>query len=119
MKSGDSWIHVPAEENVFVINIGDMLDRLTEGRYRSTPHRVLNASGKQRLSFPFFVDPSWDAEVVSLPLEGCLPADNVSDRWDGKSVHAWTGPYGAYFTEKVSKCFPELFNSTVVETSTP
>jgi isopenicillin N synthase-like dioxygenase len=44
--SGDYWIDVPAEENVFIINIGDMLDKLTLGRYRSTPHRVLNISGK-------------------------------------------------------------------------
>jgi len=49
----DYWIDVPAEEGVFVVNIGDMLDKLTEGRYRSTPHRVLNVSGRQRLSFPF------------------------------------------------------------------
>jgi isopenicillin N synthase-like dioxygenase len=40
------WIEVPAEEGIFIINIGDMLDKLTEGRYRSTPHRVLNASGR-------------------------------------------------------------------------
>ena len=73
---GDNWIDVPAEEGVFVINIGDMLDKLTEGRYRSTPHRVLNISGRQRLSFPFFLDPSWDAEVTPLPLEGSPPADN-------------------------------------------
>jgi isopenicillin N synthase-like dioxygenase len=84
-----------------------MLDRLTEGRYRSTPHRVLNASGRQRLSFPFFVDPSWDAEVTPLPLEGSPPSD--SDRWDGASLAAWSGKYGDYLVGKVSKCFPELF----------
>lgn len=72
----DHWIDVPAEEGIFVINIGDMLDRLTEGRYKSTPHRVLNASGKQRVSFPFFFDPSWDTEVVPLPLLGSPPADD-------------------------------------------
>ena len=94
---------------MFIVNLGDMLDRLTEGRYRSTPHRVLNISGKQRLSFPFFVDPSWDAEVSPLPLSGSPPADDASRRWDEKSVHAWTGKYGEYLVGKVSKCFPELF----------
>jgi len=99
---GDYWIDVPPEENVLIVNIGDMLDKLTEGRYRSNPHRVLNASGKMRLSYPFFVDPSWDAQVVPLPLEGTPPADDVSRRWDASSVHVWEGPYGDYLTTKVS-----------------
>ena len=86
-----------------------MLDKLTEGRYRSTPHRVLNSSGRQRLSFPFFVDPSWEAEVTPLPLGGSPPADDKERRWDATSVHAWTGPYGQYLIGKVSKVFPKLF----------
>ena len=97
-----------------MVNIGDMLDRLTEGRYRSTPHRVLNVSGKQRLSFPFFVDPSWDAEVSPLPLGGSPPADDASRRWDQSSIRAWTGKYGEYLVNKVSKCFPELFTSHII-----
>ncbi|MEZ5297338.1 MAG: 2OG-Fe(II) oxygenase family protein [Ilumatobacteraceae bacterium] len=72
--SGD-WIDVPAEPGVLVCNLGDMLDRLTEGRYRSTPHRVRNTSGRSRLSFPYFFDPSWEAEVVALPLDGTPPDD--------------------------------------------
>jgi isopenicillin N synthase-like dioxygenase len=100
---------VAPEEGVFIVNIGDMLDKLTEGRYRSTPHRVLNASGRQRLSFPFFVDPSWTAEVTPLPLAGSRPADDKDRRWDEQSVHAWTGPYGQYLIGKVSKVFPDLF----------
>ncbi len=91
-----AWIEVPAEPGVLVCNIGDMLDRLTEGRYRSTPHRVRNLSGRSRLSFPYFFDPSWDAEVVPLPLDGSPPADDAEQRWDGTSVHAWTGTYGDY-----------------------
>ena len=105
------WIDVPAEPNVFVVNLGDMLDRLTEGRYRSTPHRVRNVSGRERLSFPFFMDPSWDAQVTALPLAGSPVADDAARRWDGTSVQAWTGNYGEYLTAKVSRVFPDLFSS--------
>jgi len=104
-----AWLDVPAEPGVLVCNIGDMLDRLTEGRYRSTPHRVRNLTGASRLSFPYFFDPSWDAEVTPLPLDGTPPADDADRRWDGTSVHAWTGRYGDYLTAKVARVFPELF----------
>ncbi len=108
-NSDDTWLDVPAEPDIFVVNIGDMLDRLTLGRYRSTPHRVKNSSGRERMSYPFFIDPSWDAVVEPLPLDGTPPADDVSRRWDGTSVQAWTGTYGDYLTAKVSRVFPALF----------
>ena len=104
-----NWLAVPAERGVLVCNIGDMLDRLTEGRYRSTPHRVRNTSGTSRLSFPYFFDPSWDATVTPLPLDGSRPPDDADRRWDGTSVRAWTGTYGDYLTSKIAKVFPELF----------
>jgi isopenicillin N synthase-like dioxygenase len=102
------WIEVPPTPGVLVVNIGDMLDRMTAGRYRSTPHRVRNTSGRDRLSFPFFLDPSWDAPVRPLPLDGERPADDAGSRWDGTSVHVWTGTYGDYLTGKVAKVFPDL-----------
>ncbi|MGH9272362.1 MAG: isopenicillin N synthase family dioxygenase, partial [Ilumatobacteraceae bacterium] len=55
------WIDVPSDPEVFVVNLGDMLERMTQGRYRSTPHRVRNTGTGDRLSFPCFIDPSWDA----------------------------------------------------------
>ena len=35
--------------------------------------------------------------------------DDAGSRWDGASVHAWSGPYGAYLTAKVARVFPQLF----------
>jgi hypothetical protein len=65
--AGRDWIDAPPIPGTLVCNIGDMLDRLTGGWYRSTPHRVRNLSGHGRLSFPFFLDPGFDAEVPPLP----------------------------------------------------
>jgi isopenicillin N synthase-like dioxygenase len=107
------WLDVPAEPDVIVCNIGDMLDKLTEGRYRSTPHRVRNLSGRSRLSFPLFFDPSWDAVVTPLPLDDSAPADDADRRWDHSSVQAWSGTYGEYLSEKVARVFPELFADAV------
>lgn len=104
------WIEVEPTAGVIVCNLGDMLERLTGGRYRSTPHRVRNTSGHSRLSFPYFFDPSWDATVPVLPLDPAPPADD-SPRWDGHDVTAWKGRYGDYLTAKVAKVFPELFAS--------
>ena len=91
---------------MLVVNIGDMLDRMTRGRYRSDPHRVRNLSGQDRVSFPLFVDPSWDAEVVALPgsvFDGEVRDDDADARWDRSSVHAWEGRYGDYLTAKVAR----------------
>jgi isopenicillin N synthase-like dioxygenase len=107
VKIGSRWIAAPPIPNSFVCNIGDMLDRLTAGRYLSTPHRVLNRSGRDRLSFPFFFDPNFDAEVK--PIEtGAGVNDNRQDRWDRASVHEFRGTYGEYLLSKVSRVFPEL-----------
>jgi isopenicillin N synthase-like dioxygenase len=109
VRGPDGWIDVPPEPGALVVNLGDMLDRMTGGRYRSTPHRVRPTVGAEdRLSFPFFFDPSWDAEVRPLPLAGEEPPDDASTRWDGTSLRDLDGTYGAYLTAKVAKVFPDL-----------
>ena len=106
VRTDAGWIDALPVDGAFVCNLGDMLERITSGAYRSTPHRVRNVSGRGRLSFPFFFDPGYDAEV--RPLEdGAAPMDAV-ERWDGASVHAFEGRYGDYVVAKVSKVFPEL-----------
>lgn len=108
VKSGGGWIAAPPIPDSFVCNIGDMLDRMTRGLYRSTPHRVRNPAPRDRLSFPFFFDPNFHAEVQ--PIEGLEVdfQDDQSERWDQSSVHQWSGTYGDYLLNKVSKVFPEL-----------
>jgi isopenicillin N synthase-like dioxygenase len=108
VRSRTGWVDVPYQPGTLVCNIGDMLDRMTAGRYRSTPHRVRNVSGRDRLSFPFFFDPGWDALVRPVPLAEAAPADDADARWDGASVHRWEGTYGDYLLAKVAKVFPDL-----------
>jgi isopenicillin N synthase-like dioxygenase len=84
-----------------------MLDRMTGGHYLSTPHRVRNLSRHDRLSFPFFFDPNFHAEVKSINM-GANARDNKDERWDRASVHEFRGTYGDYLLAKVSKVFPQL-----------
>jgi isopenicillin N synthase-like dioxygenase len=106
VKIGNSWIEARPIEGTFVCNIGDMLDKLTLGRYRSTPHRVRNTSGRERLSFPFFFDPNWNAEI--RPLVDEEHRNDKNERWDQLDVHEFSGTYGEYLLEKVAKVFPSL-----------
>ncbi|MBD2775442.1 isopenicillin N synthase family dioxygenase [Iningainema tapete] len=107
VKSKSGWIAAPPVPGSFVCNIGDMLDRMTGGLYRSTPHRVQNQSGRSRLSFPFFFDPNFHVEVKPIELRSGVH-DDLEERWDRASVHAFRGTYGDYVLSKVSKVFPEL-----------
>ncbi|CAF1293244.1 unnamed protein product [Adineta steineri] len=110
--SKNEWIQAPSIPNTFVCNIGDMLERMSGGYYRSTPHRVRNLSTtRDRLSFPFFLDPNWDAEVLPVPMEGVTDTndnDDAEHRWDKTSVHTFHGTYGDYLLKKVSRVFPDL-----------
>ncbi|GIF99303.1 isopenicillin N synthase family dioxygenase [Catellatospora citrea] len=107
VRTPAGWIDAPPVPGTFVCNIGDMLDRLTGGYYRSTPHRVRNVSGNERLSFPFFFDPDFSAEVPPLPGRAREGADG-RPRWDGQDLRVFTGTYGDYLLGKVGKVFPEL-----------
>jgi len=67
---GGSWMPVPHVPDSFVVNIGDLMARWSNDRYRSTPHRVANppeGGGARRLSVAFFHQPNFDAEISCLP----------------------------------------------------
>lgn len=113
VRTPGGWVEAPPRPGSIVCNLGDMLERLTGGRYRSTPHRVRNAGHTDRLSFPFFLDPSWDATVNRLPIVARPADDDSAQRWDHMSVHGFEGTYGSYILSKVGKVFPALAAGTV------
>ncbi len=112
VKTPSGWIDAPPIAGTLVCNIGDMLDRLTGGWFKSTPHRVRNASAHDRLSFPLFFDPDFSARIEPLPRHAAIGTTLIerdrAQRWDGASVHEFSGTYGDYLLGKVSKVFPQL-----------
>lgn len=108
VRTPRGWVDAPPLAGALVCNIGDMLDRLSGGEFRSTPHRVRNTSGRARLSFPFFLDPDFMAEVRPLPRAAPALADDQAQRWDRASVHLFRGTYGDYLLAKVGRAFPGL-----------
>ncbi len=61
------WFEAAQEPESFIVNAGDTLHRWTNGRFRSTLHRVLNRSGGDRYAIPFFYDPRVDTVIECLP----------------------------------------------------
>ena len=109
VRTPAGWIDAPPIANTFVCNLGDMLERMTGGAYRSTPHRVRSSASRARLSFPFFFDPGWSARVqpVAVPDAARIATDRA-ERWDKSSVFEFGGTYGEYLLAKVAKVFPTL-----------
>jgi isopenicillin N synthase-like dioxygenase len=74
------WVPFTADADTIVVNIGDMLQRLTNHVYPSTTHRVVNPPGDKarqpRYSTPFFLHPNPDFVIDVLP--SCITPDNPS-----------------------------------------
>lgn len=67
IRNRDSeWVAVPPVEGTFVVNVGEVLKVWTDGIFSSTLHRVINRSGHERYSIPFFMYPSYDALIQPL-----------------------------------------------------
>lgn len=62
-----NWFHAPPIEDTIIVNVADLLSRWTGGHYNSTPHRVVNNSGKERLSIVLAFDPN--PETIIDPCE--------------------------------------------------
>lgn len=78
LNAEGEWLDITPGENEIVINVGDMLQRLTNNYLKSTTHRVVNPPKEQwhvpRLSIPFFLHPRGDMDLSCL--DKCVTAEN-------------------------------------------
>lgn len=67
LRRDGTWVNAPPIPGTFVVNIGDMMERWTNGVFTSTLHRVINQTGEERYSLPFFFDPDFSARIECIP----------------------------------------------------
>lgn len=84
------WIDAAVVPGTFVVNTGDTLNRWTNGRFLSTPHRAFNKADASRYAIPFFFHPNPDTLIECLP--GCCDA-NHPPRFPAQTM----GEYMAWF----------------------
>lgn len=61
----------------FVVNIGDLMSHWTNGRFKSTLHRVMNRPGVDRYSIPFFFNPDFDTRIDPRDIPGLEDTDTI------------------------------------------
>lgn len=88
------WVTAHPIPGTLVINVGDLMHRWTNGRFSSNPHRVVNASGRERYSIAVFFDPHPDTVVD--------PRDLLDDK-DQAKYPAIT--CGEYIVQRFDKAF--------------
>lgn len=84
-RSPGTWVDVDAPDGALVVNLGDLMQRWSNDRWRSTMHRVVVPPGRhdqRRLTMPFFHNADWDARVE------CITAPGESARYEPVSAGA-------------------------------
>lgn len=64
------WLEAPPIDGTLIVNVADLLSRWTDGAYKSTPHRVVNSSGRERLSLVLAFDPNPDTLIDACKVFG-------------------------------------------------
>lgn len=103
LNSDGKWIDAPVRPGCFVVNIGDMLELISNGRFVATSHRVRKVK-EERYSFPMFCSLDYDAQVKPLlpPLPGADPA-KYQPLVCGEHIYAQTVQTFRYLKERLAK----------------
>ena len=90
----NNWVDVTPIPNTFVVNIGELLEILTGGYLKATPHRVINQSSTHsRISVPIFINPALTARITSIPLsQKYYNAPQNTFSFDDEHVHRVSDP---------------------------
>ncbi|KAG9308849.1 hypothetical protein JVU11DRAFT_11479 [Chiua virens] len=96
MNSEKQWVDIPAIEDTLVINVGDELEMWTNDVFKSTVHRAVNRSGKERYSFPMFFGVDYHVKIEPIP--SCVSADRPAKH---DSITA-----GEYVNKRIRDTYP-------------
>lgn len=86
--SNGKWFPIEPAHGAYVVNVGDLLQMYTDGKYLSSLHRVINRSGNDRYSIPFFLDGNLDVIVRSIydaskSVNAVSVESHLRNRFDG------------------------------------
>jgi isopenicillin N synthase-like dioxygenase len=101
----DEWVAVPPIAGTFVVNVGEVLKVWTDGIFSSTLHRVINRSGRERYSIPFFMYPSYDAVIQPL-LKNPDPANIAPENLHTSMPRDRPFVYGEFKSRSTAKIMP-------------
>lgn len=108
MNGAGEWIDVPVVEDAFVINIGDMLEILTNGEFVATSHRVRKVA-EERYAFPMFCNLDYDTVIEPLPQ---MVSENHPPRYEpqvcGEHLFAQTAQTFEYLKKRLESGELEL-----------
>ncbi|VCU69789.1 2-oxoglutarate-dependent ethylene/succinate-forming enzyme [Pigmentiphaga humi] len=99
------WVAVPPMAGTLVVNVGEVLKVWTDGVFTSAVHRVINRSGNERYSIPFFMYPSYDALIQPL-IQNPDPA-NIAPEDLPTSFPRRPFVYGELKSRNVARIMPQ------------
>jgi isopenicillin N synthase-like dioxygenase len=101
----NEWVAVPPIAGTLVVNVGEVLKVWTDGVYSSTLHRVINRSGRERYSIPFFMYPSYDALIQPL-MKNPDPANVAPENLHTSMPRDKPFVYGEFKSRSTAKIMP-------------
>lgn len=99
LNARNEWVDAPPVQNAFVINIGDLLEVLSNGRWISTAHRVRKVQ-EERYSAPLFFNLDYQAQIAPLPHLGVARYPSVTA---GEHLLAQTAQSFTYMKEQIAR----------------